>query len=147
MLSYLGCNLFQALPSHSGNLAETRHLLSLEPGDDVDVQVEYVLASGSAVLLDYAYAVGAGGFFCSSGYSLGDLVNLSQQFFRRVEDVFVMLFRDDKRVPFTCGSDIHEGEDLGSAYTTVAGASFREILQKMQCSLNVLTLRRYASCL
>ena len=67
----------------------------------MNMQVEYVLVSSLAVLLDDADSVSFRSLFDGDGDSFDDSVELSEEFLWNLKNGFVMFLRYNESVPFT----------------------------------------------
>jgi hypothetical protein len=76
MLLYFRCDLVQFFSVCLWHILETVQLLSFVSGNNMDVQVKYLLSSGFSVLLDYADAISFCGFFDGECDALGNSVKM-----------------------------------------------------------------------
>jgi hypothetical protein len=108
---YFGCGLVKFL-SVGMCVSEATQFLSFVAGYNVDVYVEYFLSGCGTVLLEYADSVCIGGFLDGGGCLLGGFVNFGEEFWRGVEDVFVVFFGDDEGVSSGEGIYVQESHDI-----------------------------------
>jgi hypothetical protein len=78
----------------------------------VNVQVEYFLTGGFSVLLDFADAVSFCSFFDCYGDSLGDSVEVCDEFLWNVENSYVVRFKYNQRVSLIERSYVKESQCL-----------------------------------
>ena len=112
ILSNFRCGLTQFFPVCLCKLTETWQLLPLISGNNMHMQVEYVLTRSFPVLLDYADAIRVCGFLDGKGDLLGDAVKIRDKLPWNIKNVLVMRFGYDKRVPLIQRLDIKESHNL-----------------------------------
>lgn len=81
-----------------------------KPRNDVEVRVVNNLAGGAAVVEAYVERIGSGPLLDRSTDLLQRQSKLTQEWWRAIEEVYVVLFRNDKRMPVVNRSNIKKSE-------------------------------------
>ena len=102
----------QFFPVSLRKLTETRQLLPIKPGNNVHMQVEYVLTRSFPVLLNYTDAISVCSSFDGKSDLLGDAVNIRDKLPRNIKNILIMRFRYDKRVSLIQRLDVKESHNL-----------------------------------
>jgi hypothetical protein len=83
-----------------------------EAGDDMKMDMEYGLASRTAIILNNVNTVGIQGGCLRASHNLGDFHDFAQEFNRRRHQGVLMRFGDDQHMAMNNRRNIHERQDF-----------------------------------